>query len=449
MPGDFTYFRKFVILKDDYTNIEGLSPKGHGRIEVKGNKGLLRLKLENCEAEEQYNVYFLMEKDGEVQELNIGKIFTDERGRGREEIAINLKDIEQKGFPMDRLDGLLLRRDGHILLAGYINKASKVLEKYVEAILSVDTKTEEKEELDQALEIEEQLEEVEDSKKDKELSQYFPMGFFPQTPQSEPYEEVVEEKGEKDIEEVAEKAEEKAEGEVDKQLEEVEEEVEEAVKEVEDKKEYDIQEDKLKAEEKVEEDISRLEERDQGLVEDMEIEDERASYQFQEAYKYHTHTYDQIEYIRRLNHKKQMTEYILSVLKYFPQVQPFKIYLHGYTWWRIDDNGSGSYRGFLPYYNYLLSANYKYPFMYNATTCLEQIKKYGHYLFGIYSEGNQAKYYVYAIPGKFTTEEHPFKGITGFNTWYDSIDGVGYWILYIDPLTGKVIYPINPMIPVE
>ena len=56
---------------------------------------------------------------------------------------------------------------------------------------------------------------------------------------------------------------------------------------------------------------------------------------------------------------------------------------------------------------------------------------------------------MYMLFEEFTIEEHPFRGITGFNTWYDSMDGIGYWVLYIDPMTGNIIYPINPMVPSE
>ncbi|MCG4586045.1 hypothetical protein L0P56_11130, partial [Anaerosalibacter bizertensis] len=75
------------------------------------------------------------------------------------------------------------------------------------------------------------------------------------------------------------------------------------------------------------------------------------------------------------------------------------------------------------------------------------IKKYGNYLFGIYRDGGEITYYIYGVPGRFDSLEHPFKGVTGFNTWYETENGFGYWIMYIDPLMGKVIYPLNPMIP--
>ena len=59
--------------------------------------------------------------------------------------------------------------------------------------------------------------------------------------------------------------------------------------------------------------------------------------------------YQSIEYIRRLNHRNQMTNYILNILRFFPYVQPFKFNLNGYSWWQIKDDGTDSYKGFLPY----------------------------------------------------------------------------------------------------
>lgn len=420
MPGDFTYNRKFIILKDDYTTIDSINPKGHGKIEIRGNKGILRLNVENCESEQYYHVYFLKEKNGEVDELELGRIITDERGKGTADINFSLKEMELQGFPIDKIEAIVIKQGTDIVLSGHINKSSGIMEKYVKTISTEKTEIEQ---VQEPILQEERALEDEDSKPQEDLSKHFPFGFIGGVPDVEKPEEVVEEKVEENIQEH------------------IPEEIpvqEEIKEELEEKAQEELKQEEIKTEEKVEHNMETPQENFR----------ETANYQFQGTYQ-PEYTYDQIEYMRRLNHKNQMTDYILSILKYFPKVEPFKVYLHGYTWWRIDDDGYNSYRGFLPYYNYLLSADYKYPFLYNSATCIDQIRKYGHYLFGIYSENNQAKYYMYAIPGRFVTEEHPFKGITGFNTWYDSIDGVGYWILYIDPLTGKVIYPINPMVPAE
>ena len=37
--------------------------------------------------------------------------------------------------------------------------------------------------------------------------------------------------------------------------------------------------------------------------------------------------------------------------------------------------------------------------------------KYGHYLFGLYNIKDEVRFYIYGVPGKFKTEEHPQKGL--------------------------------------
>lgn len=142
--------------------------------------------------------------------------------------------------------------------------------------------------------------------------------------------------------------------------------------------------------------------------------------------------------------KDEMYAYVSSVLKYFPQVEPTKIPLHGYSWWKIDDSQAN--KGFLPYYNYLMGGNIRYKHIGNATTSRYLINKYGYYLFGIYRE-QTVKYYIYGVPGQFLINEHPYMGLTGYNTWFEGKGGYGYWLIYIDPITTTPIYTINPMQP--
>jgi len=460
MPGDFTYMRKFIIFRNDYTNIGNINPKGYGKIEIKGNKGTMRINLENCEIDQEYRIYLLKEDKGIVEELDLGRILTDERGRGRADININLRELYSKGFPVEKLAAIVIRRDNYVLLGAYVDKVTGIIERYIGSISAVKSMEPAKEniQLEAKPEQEEVQEEVYEEAK----------------PAEEP--EVHMEEADQAIEQVKEHIEyEEAQHEnlTDSSVDEGYE-YTESIEVAETKEPQETETDEIEdmpiqmfEESSIKEDLVEekpMEEKEQDQPEEVaepvfqefqEVQFEQPSVgpwtqhfpqgQFSQQYQ----NYQSLDYIRRLNNKNQMTNYILSVLKYFPQVQPLKVYLHGYTWWRIDDDGSNSYRGFLPYYNYLFSSDYKYPFLYNSATCINQIMKYGHYLFGLYREGNEIKYYVYAIPGRFVIEEHPFKGITGFNTWYESIDGIGYWILYIDPMTGKVIYPINPMVPTE
>lgn len=462
MPGDYTYFRKYFILNSDYTNINNINPKGHGKVELRGTKGIVRISMEDCEKEEEYRVYLLKEQYGFVEELELGRIITDERGRARKDININLKELESKGFALGETDAILIKRDAYILLAGYIDKDSHILDRYIKE--SPMFKMEQVEEPQEEARLT-QNEEIQEAFKEVQLSYVEE----PQSVQNQEIQQAEDTSHLSQIEEANEPQETQYEPEhydiTDHEVQHDQYQQSESedlskyfpaglADEMPDmENEYDVTREEPIVEEFSQDEYPIVEEpqtHEPVQESSYEIPQNQYSHEYyQEVNRPSYQTYEYTEYVRRLNHKNQMTNYILSVLKFFPQVQPLKVYLHGYTWWRIDDNGTNSYRGFLPYYNYLLSANYQYPFMQNSTTCLNLIRKYGHYLFGLYKEGNETKYYVYAVPGRFTVEEHPFKGITGFNTWYDSIDGVGYWILYIDPLMGKIIYPINPMVPID
>ena len=225
----------------------------------------MRLNLENCEIENQYSIYFLRENGGKVQELEVGRIFTDERGRGKADIAISLKDLELKGFPIDNVDGIIIKRDNKILLSGYINKSSSLLERYIGTISVDEAKTDE-------LELHEELEENKGNEAQENISQYFPVGFLPGGLPVEQHEEVVEEKAEGNMEEVEER---------------VEEFVQEEVEEEKQVQEVNQLEEEINGQDKVEEDII-------GYQEDVQnVED----YQLNDAYRAEDSTYEQIEYI--------------------------------------------------------------------------------------------------------------------------------------------------------
>ena len=151
------------------------------------------------------------------------------------------------------------------------------------------------------------------------------------------------------------------------------------------------------------------------------------------------------------NYSNQMTNYAMNILKFFEKVQPFEQPLEGYTWWEIEHDSKNVYRGFLPFYNYLVNAYYPYPGSAKSANCQGLIKKYKHYLFGTITENDDIQYYVYGIPGKFTRSEQPMNGATGFKSWLpikgNTGDSLGYWLIYIDPITGKVVNPLNPVTP--
>lgn len=363
MSGEFIYTRKYIIFKNEYSNIQGLNPKGHGLLEVRENKGKISINVERCQRDFYYNAYLVGGNGENIVETFIGKVITDDVGKGSVELWFNPRNVEGSDSSIESYNSLVLRRGSKILLVGYIKGNRANLKSYLSSV------------------------------KDEEY-----------------YEEIVEEIVETiDVEE-----------DIDIKRENFE--IEETV-------ESDD------GEEVIEEDV--IEEKEVNVADDEEEADfVNIDYEM-----------DNRDYGENTNFKVQMTNYVLSILRFFPYIKPFNIELNGYDWWRIESDGVNIHRGFLPFYNYLLNMYHAYPQTQNITTCQHLIQKYGNYLFGMYRAEGDVQYYIYGVPGRFSTLEHPFRGSTGFNTWYESIDGFGYWLLYIDPLTGKILYPINPMIP--
>ncbi len=109
--------------------------------------------------------------------------------------------------------------------------------------------------------------------------------------------------------------------------------------------------------------------------------------------------------------------------------------------------------GFLPYFDYILSRDSNNLMIENSVTSSQLIKKYGHYIFGLFENKGEVRLYVYGIPGDFKLDEYPQAGTTGFNNWFEAKfkekEAPGYWLLYLDARSGRILYPINPMIPME
>ena len=137
MSREFTYFRKYIILKNDYTNIANLNPKGHAKIEVRGVKGIISLNVENCEVGKDYRVCLLKDRDGEVYEQDLGRIITDDRGRSRTNINFNLKDLKSKGFSIDEVDAILIRKGIYVLLGGYIDNDNGTIDRFIKKLIIV------------------------------------------------------------------------------------------------------------------------------------------------------------------------------------------------------------------------------------------------------------------------------------------------------------------------
>lgn len=144
-------------------------------------------------------------------------------------------------------------------------------------------------------------------------------------------------------------------------------------------------------------------------------------------------------------YRNKFDESLYNVLREYKQVQPLSVKINNLCWWYIPYDETGVRNGFLPYYNQVISSYYPYPMSSRVTTCSSLMKKYGHYIFGIYKEDDEIAKFVYGVPGEFTREEQPYKGITGFKNWSygnkENYDKYGYWLAFVNPKTGETTEP--------
>lgn len=143
--------------------------------------------------------------------------------------------------------------------------------------------------------------------------------------------------------------------------------------------------------------------------------------------------------------KNKFDESLYYALKESKQVDPLSVKLKDFNWWYIPYDETGIKNGFLPYYNQIISSYYPYPISNRVTTCSGLMKKYGHYIFGIYIQNEDIVKFIYGVPGEFTKEEQPYKGITGFKNWSYSKkqdkEDYGYWLAFVNPKTGETTEP--------
>lgn len=424
------YIRKFIIFKKDYSNMYGYNPRGHGKLEIKGLKGNITINIENAEPDNFYNIAFVDQRNAEL----IGKIYTEESGKGKADIIYNLNDLEAKGFSADEINGILIFRDANILLGGYISKEDNSIEEFIERLPTevVQAIVEEKppveevsvEKFEAVVEETTTEEQVVEGELAEELVEEVAEVFAPEEPEILPPVEL--EMEEYQPEEYV-----------------PEEYMVPAVESISEEELPPIMDEFESEEAQIEEPLITHTPAVESIPEEV-ITSETVVQMTSST----TYGYDNIEVNRKVAQKNQTTDYILSILRYFPYIEPFKLDLHGYNWWKIGYEDYEDPRGFLPYFSLLIGGDQKYNRVNdNNVTAKDLLIAYEHYIFGLYNVNDEVKFYVYGVPGTFSKEEHPHKGTTGFNTWFEGKDVDGYWLLYIDPLHGKVIYPANPMIP--
>ncbi|MFA9424416.1 MAG: hypothetical protein ACERLG_12625, partial [Sedimentibacter sp.] len=143
--------------------------------------------------------------------------------------------------------------------------------------------------------------------------------------------------------------------------------------------------------------------------------------------------------------KNNFHENLFNNLKNYREVEPLSVKIKDFRWWYIPYDELGMKNGFLPYYNQIISSYYPYPMSNRVTTCNGLMRKYGHYIFGIYKENDDIEKFIYGVPGGFTKEEQPYKGITGFKNWsYGNKENKkehGYWLAFVNPNSGETMDP--------
>jgi len=144
-------------------------------------------------------------------------------------------------------------------------------------------------------------------------------------------------------------------------------------------------------------------------------------------------------------YKNRFDEKLYKTLNAYKEVEPLSVRLKDFKWWYIPYDETGMKTGILPYYNQIISSYYPYPMSARVTTCASLMKKYGHYIFGICKDKDQITRFIYGVPGGFTKEEQPYKGVTGFKNWSyareDNKEGYGYWLAFVNPKTGETTDP--------
>jgi len=119
-------------------------------------------------------------------------------------------------------------------------------------------------------------------------------------------------------------------------------------------------------------------------------------------------------------------DYFMGLFKAYQRVHPFDNELKDAEWVRVQQAAPNPGM-------YYADSIYRYPY-------------YGHhypdhYIVGLIKEKDEIKYVVYGIPSMYSMI--PPVSITGFSRWVPVKEGygMGYWLMYIDAISGRVVYP--------
>lgn len=462
------YLRKFIILEPTEPTIK---IKGYSKIEIRDGRGKIEVNLDGISDKDKgYDVILLTEEGLKSDVANFGTIYEDGNGKVSYKKDFNPKNVLHSDKSIDDYNIIAVKHSNDEILYGHIHRANN--DKDIKSLLVEEAKKEE--------EIDGQIDDFE-VEEEPEVNLEGQVNYEPEV--EEEYEDFEEE--------------------IDFQKDDGKEEIYEEV-EIENNELYqqEAETNNIDDEESPEEIEPQVEVEDQGKIE--EEHDSEVEVKHEEEYNFDEYDYEEpteglnypnaddkleeyylkksqkdLEEYRRYQEYKskenidnynnqygysinnnseeninsQMEGYSLNILNYFNEVEPFKNNLKGYRFWEITEDSVNIRRGFLPYYNYVVNMHYPYTIMNRMTTASRQIRKYRHYLFGIVSSDDQdIDHFVYGIPGRFSRQEQPYRGMSGFTTWLekahcDKEDKLGYWLIHIDAKTGRIITPLRPTNP--
>jgi len=218
--------------------------------------------------------------------------------------------------------------------------------------------------------------------------------------------------------------------------------IEETQDEVKEEIQDELQEEIYESNNDVKADLKISNEEIKEIEEVKEVKEVKETEEIKENFEGIQTSNDSVEFLK---HKNKLNENLYNTLKDYKSVEPLSVKIKNFNWWYIPYDEVGIKNGFLPYYNQIVSSYYPYPMSNRVTTCNSLMRKYGHYVFGIYKENDDIAKFIYGVPGEFTKEEQPYKGITGFKNWsYGSKENKkenGYWLAFVNPKTGEITDP--------
>lgn len=137
------FLRKFIILKKQ----DSKDVKGHAKLDVRASKARISLNIEGVEqdGDTTYKLYIVSDISSNFDQVELGTVDVDKRGRGKLELGFNANEIGNNKLDIANFNILILERQNNltkqsqIILGGYIHKDDDTLSK-----VKSKSKTEEK-----------------------------------------------------------------------------------------------------------------------------------------------------------------------------------------------------------------------------------------------------------------------------------------------------------------